>query len=182
MVGGSPVISMETLFNNASFGASALGANPTFSRVVKMKWSMGFLGLRSSSASGTLDLAGAMKDQCFLYFAPWAIHFLMISISFLVKLRLEDGGGITSAVSGLMSLAYNADCIGSPGTITCFEGSSFRAAKAPSSVSKRRLACLLFASGPWHLKHRSDSIGLTWKLKSTTSGTPPSSSLPEVMK
>src|SRR6185436_20169879 len=28
------------------------------------------------------------------------------------------------------------------------------------------------SSGPWHLKHRSDRRGLTWKLKSTRSGTP----------
>ena len=39
-------------------------------------------------------------------------------------------------------------------------------------MSRRRLALRARSSGPWHLKHRSESSGLTWKLKSMTSGTP----------
>ena len=66
---------------------------------------MGFLGFRSLSTTGTLDLWGAMKDQCFLYLAPCSIHFLIISISVLVSARLEEGGGISSAVSVETSLA-----------------------------------------------------------------------------
>jgi hypothetical protein len=51
-----------------------------------------------------------------------------------------------------------------------FEGSSFNAAKADSSISNLSPASRLLASGPWHLKHLSDKMGLTWKLKSTWSG------------
>src|SRR5262249_45983056 len=39
--------------------------------------------------------------------------------------------------------------------------------KAPSLVSSRRPALRFLASGPWHLKHLSERIGRTWKLKST---------------
>ena len=43
-------------------------------------------------------------------------------------------------------------------------------AKAPSSVSNLNSALRLLASGPWHLKQRSDKIGRTWKLYVTVSG------------
>src|SRR5262245_42876716 len=48
--------------------------------------------------------------------------------------------------------------------------------KAPSFVSSLRPALRFEVSGPWHLKHLSDRIARTWKLKSTfreACGSPP---------
>ena len=57
-----------------------------------------------------------------------------------------------------------------PGTTARWPDSSVASADACTSRRSPPLRCR--SSGPWHLKQRSESSGLTWKLKSTRSGTP----------
>src|SRR5205085_5866943 len=99
------------------------------------------------------------------YLAPCSIHFLMIATSPSVSAgKLLSGGGIIIAVSVELILRNISERSGLPGTIACARGCSFNALYASSGISSRKPACLLLASGPWHLKHLSEKIGRTWKL------------------
>src|SRR3569833_108083 len=117
-----------------------------------MKLSMGFFTQLLSSTCGTGHDFGGTKAQCFSYFAPCFIHFLTRSTSCGVRrFRLEFAGGIMSEVSLVEMRRKSSDISGLPGTSTCALGLSLNALKALSGLSSRRFACLLLASGPWHL-------------------------------
>src|SRR4026208_1811549 len=100
-----------------------------------------------------------MRAQCGLYSAPCFIHFSISFISCSESERFDDGGGICSDVSAEEMRRNICECRGSPAIIANDPGCSFNAANALSAISRRRLACLCFESGPWHLKQRSESMG-----------------------
>ena len=80
--------------------------------------------------------------------APWLIHFSIRSISLEFNLRLDEGGGIKIDVSLEEIRMKTSDNCGLPETKACPDGFSFRALNALSSLSSRRPAWRLLASGP----------------------------------
>ena len=66
--------------------------------------------------------------------------------------------------SALVMRWYTSELSGLPATTANLPGLSFSAAKAPASVSSRKFASRLFASGPWQAKHLSERMGRIWKL------------------
>ena len=86
-------------------------------------------------------------------------YFLLIFLHVL--------GGILWAGSVAVSRRMTSLLLGSPGFMMYIP--PVRAFRAVSFESSRSLAILVFASGPWQGKQRSESRGRTWKLKSTFS-------------
>ena len=166
MDGGKPVRSRDNLRIRVSLVAWADGGMFSFSSRERMKRSRSLRGQLMFLTVGALVVLRGTKDQCCSYLAPCSIHFLKISFSILVRVLFDLGGGITSPFSSLMIRNHASLFLRSPGTIAC---PPLIFAVAPSIVSRRRFALRVLGSKPWQEKHLSERIGLTSRLKDTSS-------------
>ena len=153
--------------------ASGAGAQPSSSSFAKTKGSMDVRVHAAFWVSGTSTSLGGVNDQCGSYSAPCSTHRVRSAISSSESWRLLFGGGIWTSGSLEVMRRTSWLCPGLPGTTAC--PPDVKAAKAPSSVSRRRSPSRAASSGPWQAKQRSERMGLTWKLKSTVSGSPSTS-------
>ena len=77
---------------------------------------------------------------------------------------------MTSSGSSEMMRSQTSESNGSPGTIGVMP--CLFSVRAPSGVSRRRLASRVFPSKPWQTKQRSERSGRIWSLKSMRSSAP----------
>ena len=157
-----------------SLSASGAGVRSSASMRARTKRSIGLRGHAACLTSGAAAATGGRNDQCDCHSPPCSIHRLRTSISSgrerpAQRLRRHPLGlvlgGDPAIELALLEVPRHDGA--APDSVS---------AKAPSLVSNRSPALRLRASGPWHLKHLSDRIGRTWKLKSTFGedrGSPP---------
>ena len=121
---------------------------PSWSNLANTKWSISLFAQSAFEVLGNGLFVGGTNAQCGSYLAPCLIHFLMVSISVALSLRLDSGGGIISEASVDSILATISDFAGFPGTMACAPGFSLSAAYALSSLSSLKPDSRLFSSGP----------------------------------
>ncbi len=169
-VGGRPVRSSVTRRSSVSRAASDEGRQPRRSTAASTKRSISLRAQPLVFTAGGAGFFGGMNDQCGFQSAPCSIQRTSVAFSTSFNARCDSGAGIITLGSVLVMRRTSSLLPGLPGTTARRPDASFP--KAMSFTSRRRPALRCQSSGPWHLKQRSERIGLTWKLKSTWSGTP----------
>ena len=122
-----------------------------------MNWSIALVP-QTPFVGGNCIFLGGTKDQCCSHFAPCETHKSSVFTSCGLKDKFDSIGGMWSS-SLEMTRAIKSLISGWPATIT---------PATPDSVSNRRSDSRASSSGPWQRKQRSESIGFTSRLKSTS--------------
>ncbi len=169
-VGGSPVRSKDTRRSQVSRGASGDGFQPFASSAASTNRSTSPRAQPLAATAGSAGVAGGMNAQCGFHSAPCSIQRISVAFSTSSSVRCESAAGIITLGSVLVMRRTSSLLDVLPGTMARWPDSSVASADACTSSRSPPLRCR--SSGPWHLKQRSDRSGLTWKLKSTRSGTP----------
>ncbi len=140
--GGNPVRSNDRRRMRVFLFARGEGVRLLFSRVLRMKLSMGFLAQVLFFVVGSLSKVGCTNDQCLAYFAPCFTQRLRRAFCLLVSGLFSFLGGMRSrSLSGSMIRWIRMDSSGLPGTMTS-------SSVAFSNESSLRSALIAASSGP----------------------------------
>ncbi len=168
-VGGSPVMSSVRRRMSVRLLAFSAGLILFSSSFFMTKLSMGKELHVVLVRVGFLGSEGGTNAQKLSYLAPFRIHCLMISCSFLDRSFLcEVGGGIILSSSFDMILLQTSLFSRDPGLMAVEPPMVLYAPYLPSgwsSLSSPFRSCL---SKPWHAKHLSDRMGRTSWLKDSS--------------
>ena len=151
--------SRDTRRSQVILFASAEGFSFSRSSRARMKLSISLWGHLAFFTCGKAGWRGGSYAQCLPHFAPASTQAFSVAFCAAVSLSFESGGGICSSGSSEKIRAMSSLTSLLPGTIT--------SAFASCSRSSRSFALRALPSGPWHVKHVSERIGSTSRLKST---------------
>ena len=164
-LGGKPVKSSAILRSQVAGAARGEGFRPSASSRASTNESKGWRSHSGSETSGSAGRAGGSNAQCVWYSAPSEIQWRSTSTSegskgscpkyaggMRVAGLVDDTRKRSSLLSGLPGLmGVRPEAVGTV---------------AASRLSRRKPAWRCAASGPWQLKQRSASSGLTCRPKS----------------